>query len=159
MKYCTSLSRVDKVALQQLCFVTVQGILFSYPVCKAELCVKFRATSRASVNRFLYSNVAIFFKNNSPEIPQISSSTIGNSQVASFGDLSQLAVAPSHATRTHFLLLLVGLTPTGVQRPETRSLARLISRSDRGRQPTYGCGPPSRCAQIKGGEGLGDEDT
>jgi hypothetical protein len=52
----------------------------------------------------------------------------------------------------------VGLTPTGVQRPETRSLARLISRPDRGRQPTDGCGPPSRCAQLKGGEGLGDED-
>jgi hypothetical protein len=41
----------------------------------------------------------------------------------------------------------VGLTPTGVQRPETRSLAaRLIPRPDRGRQPTHGCGPPSRCA-------------
>jgi hypothetical protein len=42
--------------------------------------------------------------------------------------------------------ILVGLTPTGVQRPETRSLARLISRPDRGCQPTGGCGPPSRCA-------------
>jgi hypothetical protein len=40
----------------------------------------------------------------------------------------------------------VGLTPTGVQRPETRSLACLIPRPDRGRQPTDGCGPPSRCA-------------
>jgi hypothetical protein len=41
----------------------------------------------------------------------------------------------------------VGLTPTGVQRPENRSLvARLIPRPDRGRQPTHGCGPPSRCA-------------
>jgi hypothetical protein len=40
----------------------------------------------------------------------------------------------------------VALTPTGVQRPETESLARLISRPDRGRQPTDGCGSPSRCA-------------
>jgi hypothetical protein len=41
----------------------------------------------------------------------------------------------------------VGLTPTGVQRLETRSLvARLIPRPDRGRQPTHGCGHPSRCA-------------
>jgi hypothetical protein len=41
---------------------------------------------------------------------------------------------------------IVGLTPTGVQRPETRSLARLIPRPDRGPQSTLGCGPPSRCA-------------
>jgi hypothetical protein len=54
----------------------------------------------------------------------------------------------------HRLEDTVGLTPTGVQ----RSLARLISRPDRGRQPTDGCGPPSRYAQLKGGEGLGDED-
>jgi hypothetical protein len=36
--------------------------------------------------------------------------------------------------------------------------ARLISRPDRGRQPTDGCGPPSRCAYTKGGEGLRDGD-
>jgi hypothetical protein len=41
----------------------------------------------------------------------------------------------------------------------SESLARLISRPDRGRQLTDGCGSLSRCAQIKGGEGLGDEDT
>jgi hypothetical protein len=67
-----------------------------------------------------------------------------------------------HATVPRSLrpeVMSVGLTPTGVQRPETRSLARLISRPDQGRQPTDGCGPPSGCAQIKEGEGLGDEDT
>jgi hypothetical protein len=47
----------------------------------------------------------------------------------------------------HVAVRCVGLTSTGVQRPETRSLAaRLIPRPDRGRQPTLGCGPPSRCA-------------
>jgi hypothetical protein len=51
----------------------------------------------------------------------------------------------------------VGLTLTGVQRSEIRSLVRLISRPDRGCQPTDGCGFPSRYAQIKRGEGLGDE--
>jgi hypothetical protein len=65
----------------------------------------------------------------------------------------------AHANESTSRDRYVGLTPTGVQRPETRSLAHLISRPDRGRQPTDGCGPPSRCAQIKGGEGLGDEDT
>jgi hypothetical protein len=50
---------------------------------------------------------------------------------------------------------LVGLTPTGVQRHETKSQARLISRPDRGRQSIDGCGPLSRCGYIKGGEGLG----
>jgi hypothetical protein len=49
----------------------------------------------------------------------------------------------------------VGLTPTGVQRHEIESQARLISRPDRGRQPTDGCGPLSRYAYTKGGEGLG----
>jgi hypothetical protein len=45
------------------------------------------------------------------------------------------------------VLFSVGLTLTDVQRLETRSLAaRLIPRPDRGRQPTHGCGPPSRCA-------------
>jgi hypothetical protein len=63
------------------------------------------------------------------------------------------------AFSTHYSgRLAVGLTPTGVQRSETRSLARLIPRPDRGHQPTYGCGPPSRCAHLKGGEGLGDVD-
>jgi hypothetical protein len=56
------------------------------------------------------------------------------------------------------VIVPVGLSPTGIQRPETRFLARLISRPDRGRQPTDGCGPPSRYAQLKGAEGLGDED-
>jgi hypothetical protein len=54
---------------------------------------------------------------------------------------------------------LVGLTPTGVQRHETKSQPRLISRPDRGRQPTDGCGPLLRCAYIKGGEGLGAQTT
>jgi hypothetical protein len=49
----------------------------------------------------------------------------------------------------------VGLTPTGVQRNETESQARLISCPDRGRQPTDGCGPLSHCAYTKGGKGLG----
>jgi hypothetical protein len=53
------------------------------------------------------------------------------------------------------LPLTVGLTPTGVQRPETRSLAaRLIPRPDGGRQPTHGCGP-RRAAHIKGRRGAG----
>jgi hypothetical protein len=54
---------------------------------------------------------------------------------------------------------LVGLTPTGVQRYETKSQIRLISRSDRGRQLTNGCGSLSRCAYTKGGEGLGAHTT
>jgi hypothetical protein len=52
----------------------------------------------------------------------------------------------------------VGLTPTDVQRPETRSLVRLIPRPNRGRQPTDGCGPPVALRTLKGGEGLGDPD-
>jgi hypothetical protein len=53
----------------------------------------------------------------------------------------------------------VGLTPTGVQRHETKSQARLFSRPDRGRQPTDDCGPLSCCAYTKGGEGLGAHMT
>jgi hypothetical protein len=43
----------------------------------------------------------------------------------------------------------------GVQRDEIESQARLISRPNRGRQPTDGCGFLSHCAYTKGGEGLG----
>jgi hypothetical protein len=50
---------------------------------------------------------------------------------------------------------IVGLTPTGVQRHETKSQVHLISRPDRGRQPTNAGGPLSRCAYTKGGDGLG----
>jgi hypothetical protein len=49
----------------------------------------------------------------------------------------------------------VGLILTDVQRHETKSQPCLISRPDRGRQPTDVCGPMSRCAYTKGGEGLG----
>jgi hypothetical protein len=49
----------------------------------------------------------------------------------------------------------VGLISTGVQRHEIKSQDRLISRPDRGRQPTDGCEPLSRCAYTKGREGLG----
>jgi hypothetical protein len=48
----------------------------------------------------------------------------------------------------------VGLTPTDIQRNETESQARLISRPDRGRQPTDGCIPLLHCAYTKGGKGL-----
>jgi hypothetical protein len=57
------------------------------------------------------------------------------------------------------IIWYVGLTPTGVQRHEAKSRARLISRPDRGRQPTDGCEPLSRCAYTKGGEGLGAHTT
>jgi hypothetical protein len=56
-------------------------------------------------------------------------------------------------------LCSVGLTPTGVQRHETKSQTHLISCPDRGRQPTDGGGPLSRCAYTKGGEGLGAHTT
>jgi hypothetical protein len=49
----------------------------------------------------------------------------------------------------------VGLTPTGVQRHETKSQTRLISRPDRERQPTDGGGPLSRYAYTKMWRGVG----
>jgi hypothetical protein len=52
-------------------------------------------------------------------------------------------------------VVYVGLTPTSVQRHETKSQARLISRPDRGRQPTDGGGPLSRCAYTKMWRGVG----
>jgi hypothetical protein len=53
----------------------------------------------------------------------------------------------------------VGLTPTGVQRHETESQARLILHPDRERQPTDGCGALSHCSYKKGGKGLGAYTT
>jgi hypothetical protein len=49
----------------------------------------------------------------------------------------------------------VGLILTDVQRYEIESQTCLISRPDRGRQPTDDCGPLSHCAYTKDGEGLG----
>jgi hypothetical protein len=51
------------------------------------------------------------------------------------------------------------IDPNGRPTARDQVSARLISRPDRGRQPTDGCGPPSRCAYTKGGEGLGIEMT
>jgi hypothetical protein len=56
------------------------------------------------------------------------------------------------------LVITVGLTPTGVQRHETKSQTRLISRPDRGRQPTDVGGPLSRCAYTKRWRGAGGTD-
>jgi hypothetical protein len=53
----------------------------------------------------------------------------------------------------------VGLTPTDVQRNETESQARLISRSHRERQPTDVCETLSHCAYTKCGKGLGAHKT
>jgi hypothetical protein len=55
--------------------------------------------------------------------------------------------------------VIVGLISTGVQRHEIKSQTRLISRPDRGRQLTDGCGPLSRCTYTKGREGLGAHTT
>jgi hypothetical protein len=55
--------------------------------------------------------------------------------------------------------LIGGLTLMRIQQHEIKSQARLISRPDRGHQPTDGCGPLSCCAYTKGGEGLGVHTT
>jgi hypothetical protein len=67
----------------------------------------------------------------------------------------------SCAEKFSFLLDLDTLLLDWPQRRPTawdQVSARLISRPDRGCQPTDGCGPLSHCAYTKGGEGLRDRD-
>jgi hypothetical protein len=82
---------------------------------------------------------------------EISCHLVMRSEADWFLDWRTVNTRTAQCRSSHHLCLcpeeVVGLTPTGVQRLETRSLAaRLISRPDRGRQPTHGCEPPSRCA-------------